>query len=281
MLNSSSETRQITGADSSIFAHYLTAWALTPDGNPLRTRSGHLLPVRHRGSAAMLKVAVKAKERFGGRLMKWWEGQGAARVLAHDGEAILLERAEGSSSLIEFACSGRDDEASRIICRVVAKLHTPRNKPPPELVPLSQWFSELETGANTHGGILRRSADTARALLAEPQDIRVLHGDIHHDNILDFGSRGWLVIDPKGLLGERGFDYANLFCNPNAGVALAPGRLELQVCVVSAAAGLAPQRLLQWILAWAGLSAVWFLFDGEDPKLQLAIAELAAAKLDR
>jgi len=52
-------------------------------------------------------------------------------------------------------------------------------------------------------------------LLADQHDVGVLHGDIHHGNILDFGPRGWLTIDPKGLIGERDFDYANLFCNPD------------------------------------------------------------------
>ena len=41
------------------------------------------------------------------------------------------------------------------------------------------------------------------ALAGEPHEIGVLHGDIHHGNILDFGARGWLAIDPKRLQGER------------------------------------------------------------------------------
>jgi streptomycin 6-kinase len=109
----------------------------------------------------------------------------------------------------------------------------------------------------------------------------VLHGDIHHGNILDFGERGWLVIDPKGLIGERGFDYANLFCNPDHGTATAPGRLVRQVEVVSEAAGLERRRLLQWILAWAGLSAVWHLSDGTTPETALEAAQLADAELRR
>jgi hypothetical protein len=48
----------------------------------------------------------------------------------------------------------------------------------------------------------------------ERRDVVVLHGDMHHENILKFSSRGWLAIDPKGLVGERGFDYANIFCKP-------------------------------------------------------------------
>jgi streptomycin 6-kinase len=59
-------------------------------------------------------------------------------------------------------------------------------------------------------------------LLAEPREVGVLHGDLHHGNVLDFGVRGWLAIDPKGLLGERGFDFANIFTNPISQIR--PGR---------------------------------------------------------
>jgi streptomycin 6-kinase len=108
----------------------------------------------------------------------------------------------------------------------------------------------------------------------------VLHGDIHHDNVLDFGARGWLVIDPKGLHGERGFDYANLFCNPETDIAVtAPDRFARRLDIVTERAGLERKRLLQWILAWAGLSAAWWLSDGVHPEIDFRIAELAAAAL--
>jgi streptomycin 6-kinase len=114
----------------------------------------------------------------------------------------------------------------------------------------------------------------------------VLHGDIHHGNILDFGARGWLAIDPKRLLGERAFEYANLFCNPDTDnptrpVATLPDRFTRRVAIVTSAAGLERRRLLQWILAWAGLSAAWFLGDGVAPKTDFKIAGLAAAELNR
>ena len=268
-----------------MFDKHLTRWKLISDGDPIATRSARLLPVRRQGEPAMLKVALDAEEACGGALMAWWEGQGAARVLAREGNAILLERATGKISLAELAQSGRDLEATRIICAVMAKLHAPRTQPLPNLVPLAQWFGDLAPAAAAHGGMLSLAAETACALLAEPRDVGVLHGDIHHDNILDFGERGWLAIDAKGLFGERGFDYANLFCNPDladpAHSATAPGQFEQRVAVVSAVAGLERRRLLQWILAWTGLSAAWFLLDGEAPAISLRIAALAAAKLRR
>src|SRR5688572_27241872 len=190
-----------------MFDEYLARWALTPDGDPIATPFSRLLPVRQQGAPAMLKIALEAEEKLGGRLMVWWDGQGAARVLAHDGDALLLERAMGYDSLSHFARHGRDDEASRILCGAIAKLHAVKKSPPADLIPLATWFADLWPFAAKHGGIWTHSAEVARELLAAPQDVVVLHGDIHHDNVLDFGSRGWLAIDPKRLIGERGFDY--------------------------------------------------------------------------
>jgi len=263
------------------FDDYLARWGLTPDGEPIATRSSDLLPVRRAGVPAMLKIAKEAEERWGGILMGWWGGDGAARVLAQEGDALLLQRATGERSLIEMARGGRDDEASRIICAVAARLHAPRGCPPPALIPLPRWFEALEPAAARHGGILSLAAATARELLAAPQEVVVLHGDIHHGNVLDFGPRGWLAIDPKRLVGERGFDFANLFCNPDLVVATAPGRLARQATVVAEAAGLDRRRLLRWILAWAGLSAAWHLEDGEEAGVALTVAWLAAAELAR
>lgn len=189
-------------------------------------------------------------------------------------------RADGNRSLIEMTRAGQDDEASRIICEVAAKLHRPRKTtPPPNLVPLDHWFSELQPAAERHGGILVRAAEAARHLLATPQEVWVLHGDLHHGNVLDFGGLGWRAIDPKGLIGERGFDFANIFCNPDFEIATAPGRLAHQAGVVAEAARLDRARLLQWILAYAGLSAAWTIGEGGDAGLALTVAEIAAAEI--
>ncbi len=263
-----------------MFAKYLSCWNLTPDGEPITTTTSHLLPVRFQNMPSMLKIALVPEEKGGGALMAWWEGNGAARVLARDDDAVLLERATGGKSLAEIACTSTDDdEACRIICTVVARLHALRDLPAPVVVPLTRWFEELAPAAETRGGILTLCAETARDLLAHPQDETVLHGDIHHGNILDFGERGWLAIDPKGLFGERGFDYANLFCNPDPKAATVPGRVARRADVVAAAAGLDRRRLLQWVLAWSGLSAAWMLSEGEAPAHALEVAAQAAVEL--
>jgi len=117
--------------------YYIDRWLLTPEGNAIVTRTSHLLTVRWQGVAAVLKIAVDAEEELGNELMAWWNGQGVPLVLAQEGKAILLERAQEVGSLAGLVRRGRDDDATRIICAVVGKLHLPKSRPIPNLNPLS------------------------------------------------------------------------------------------------------------------------------------------------
>ncbi|MFJ3260261.1 aminoglycoside phosphotransferase family protein [Pseudomonas sp. NPDC086581] len=263
------------------FQHVFSLWRLRAEGEPIITPSSHLLPVRWQGRAAMLKRALDVDERLGSKVLDWWDGDGAALVYAYDGDTILMERAEGSQSLMHMALNGEDDEASRIVCDVVRKLHQPREKPLPEVIGLREWFRDLAPAAVRYGELFPRCLETAEALLASEHDQCVLHGDIHHDNILDFGERGWRAIDPKRLHGERLFDYANLLCNPDLPTSRERTRFLRQLDVIVEHARVDRRRLLEWVLAFAGLSAAWFLDDGMAADSDLAVAHLAAAELDR
>ena len=55
----------------------------------------------------MLKLSLEEDERLGGAVMEWWDGDGAARVLAREEHALLLERATGYASLGDMARTGR------------------------------------------------------------------------------------------------------------------------------------------------------------------------------
>ncbi len=262
---------------------WLDRWRLTLDGQPFSTAyNSHLAPVLAGATPAMLKVAGGEEEQNGAKLMAWWAGDGAARVLVIDGPAVLLERVSGPASLAAMARSGLDDEATRILCATAARLHAPRATPPPEtLVPLASWHRSLAQAAEREGGVFAEAWAVAERLLAEPRDPVVLHGDLHHDNVLDGGERGWLAIDPKGLIGERGFEFANLFRNPGEDRALEPGRLRRQTRIVAEAAALDPGRLLAWTFTYAVLGAAWSLELGHDADAAtgLGIARIAKAEM--
>jgi streptomycin 6-kinase len=265
-------------------------WRLTDDGAFFTAGNSLLQPVLSEGRPAMLKIPLSehdhhqphsepsvtiGKAEAGFRLLACWEGKAAVKVYRYDAGALLMERAVGEGSLRRMVMDGREDEANTIVCGVVAQLHAHTCAETPGLTPLASWFRSLEKAASQHDGLFATCQAVADKLLRDPQDQLALHGDIHYDNILDSGNRGWIAIDPKGVIGERGFDYANLFCNPDIGVAASPGRLPKQARLVAGLAGLELSRLLQWIIAWAGLMASWMLEDKEDPTLPLLVAELA------
>jgi streptomycin 6-kinase len=270
-----------------LLASWRERWALTPDGPAFATPSSVLQPVESNGRPAFLKLATVAEEAAGGRVLRWWNGRGAAPVLAADGDALLLARATGDGDLAALAASGPDgdDAATRILCRAALRLHAVTDRPRPDgLVGLPRWFAELfehaEAHPYAHDCMFARAAAEARALLAAPEGDAVLHGDIHHGNVLDFGRDGWLAIDPKHLHGDPAFDFANILCNPSAQVALAPGRFERTVAVIAAETGIPRRRMLRWALAWAGLSAAWSERSGGDGSTATAVGLRAMRALD-
>ena len=259
-------------------AAWLRRWRLRPDGDPVTTASSTLMPVlTEHGEPAMLKLAHTEEEVRGGEFLAALDGHGAAPVLRRDGAALLTERATGERDLVEMVRGGRDDEATRALCDAAGRIHEASARiliaePAPRLVDLPTWFRHLLSHADDLSPLHRRGAAIAMELLGTPREAVALHGDLHHGNVLDFGERGWLAIDPKGLVGDRAFDYCNLLCNPSHDLALQPGRLERQFAVTVDASGLEPAHLARWLVAWCALSSTWFALD-DDP----ALADTAAA----
>jgi streptomycin 6-kinase len=268
-------------------ADHLGQWDLELIGEPWSTPSSRLALVRRRGGdAAVLKVPLLEEEQLGCRVLHWWGGDAAARVYEIDpAGAVLMERAEPGTPLLAMARSGRagDLQATAILIDAIQRLH--RHDPdgaPEGLRSLRSWFRELFSWADQVGGFYRRAADLADGLLDDQRDLRILHGDVHHENVIRFGPRrGWLAIDPKGLVGDPIFDYLTLLTNPGPEVVLGPGRFADQVKLIIERTGFERDRLLQWAMAWAGLSAAWNrqLDPVDDTKKVIEVGQLAERAL--
>ena len=196
--------------DFTALAYHVDLWRLQPDGIPFDTPQSWLLPVRHRSQPALLKICkASSDERHTAALLDFYAGDGAVRMILAKGPAVLMERACGVRSAWALATEGCDDEAADILGGVVKRLHAPRQgKPPTGLITLPDWFSVLFRRRG-QSMLFAKAADTADELLASPTDQGVLHGDLHHNNVVHDTTRGWLAIDPKGLWGERAYDVAN------------------------------------------------------------------------
>jgi streptomycin 6-kinase len=239
-----------------VLAARLRAWRVEPVAEAFRTPSSLLVPGVRDGVPVMLKVPLVEEERRGGRLLEWWGGRGAVPVLERDDDAVLMVRATGARSLVSMAGDGHDPAATAVLVDAATALHA-HGLPPDDLglVPLRVWFRDL-VDHEQKDPLLTRASAVAREVLEATRDGEVvaLHGDLHHGNVLDLGDR-WAAIDPKGLVGHRAFDVANVFCNPDERTALA--HLEERLETVAARADLERSLLAAWVVAWCGLSLVW------------------------
>jgi len=267
-----------------------TRWSLADAALIADTRICQVFRVRQAdGSAAALKLLKPhgADEIVGARLMQWWGGEGAARIIAIEGRAILMEWLDGGPLGDLVRRDGRDTEVTAILCDVLAGLHRPHRTPPRGLEPLERRFAPLFEGRPedwpvSHRAMAARAVALATALLATTTEAIPLHGDFHHDNIVG-SARGWLAIDPKGVLGDPHYDVANVFLNPYGAGALAqqPERIDGLADVFAARLGFDRKRTLQWAAAHCALSECWNRQDGGEGDFNLIMLPLLLAAADR
>jgi streptomycin 6-kinase len=236
-----------------------------------------------------LHAVIKALKPFddvedelrGAHYLAWRNGEGTVRLLGLEGQSMLLEYA-GETMLSHVLDTEGDAAATEIAAEVMTRLLSPSDRAfPLDLQPLRERFSSLfrKASADRTAGLASlyiEAAETAERLLAAPHDVRPLHGDLHHENILH-GERGWLAIDPKGVLGDPAFDAANMFYNPldRDDLCLDPERIARMAESFSKTLGQDAPRLLDHAIAYGCLSAAWHAEDGngKDESRELAVAE--------
>jgi streptomycin 6-kinase len=239
-------------------------WDLVADwAFPLSYR--YVEPVRRAdGTAAVLRLGPPEDPEFERELdaAEWFGGRGAPKVLAIDRGrgAILLERVWPGTTL--------DAEPEDAVVPAAAAVMRALWDPPGDDCPfptVQEWGRSLEPGS--------RAAGVFAELCDSMEPPVVLHGDLHHFNLLRADGHGWLAIDAKGVVGEPAYETGALLRNPK------PVRLERRVLQRRAdrlceALGFDRSRVYGWAYAQAVLSAAWSVEDGEDPSYALAVAEL-------
>lgn len=269
-------------ADSSTFP---PRWQIQSAELQVETFSSRIWNVRVQDGTPAIVKALKpfddmADELRGAHYLSWRAGVGAVRLLDIDGSRMLLEHG-GDTLLTQVLDEQGDVHAAEVIAEVLARILSPSDMlPPADLQPLKDRFASLFVKAssgriNGDAGLYREAAELASGLLAQPWELRPLHADLHHDNIVR-GPRGWLVIDPKGVYGDPAFEAANVFYNPlgRDDLCLDPERIARLAEVLARAIGQTPRRLLDFAVAYGCLSAAWHAGDANerDEKRELAVA---------
>jgi len=254
-------------------------WSLVPDGPVIEARSGWIAFMRQGPDRRALKILrADSDEMSGLYALAHYDGVGAVKLLAHAGRALLLERIEPGQKLAEYVLAGDDDRATAILCDVMQALH--RSGPPAADFPLVEaWGESLADYQRTNGPLPCRLVERAEVLYRElcgSQGPRVLlHGDLHHDNVLYHAQRGWLAIDPKGVLGEPAYETGAGLRNPTVDVALfaTPAIIDRRVRILCERLLLDRARVLGWCFAQAVLAAIWAVENGTEDERGIATAQ--------
>ncbi|MET7319314.1 aminoglycoside phosphotransferase family protein [Streptomyces sp. NPDC005549] len=246
-------------------AGFLRRWELRLDGPSMHGWAALVLPVVCRdGTEAVLKLQILDAETEGEPLaLRVWDGDGAVRLLDHDAATgtMLLERLDSGRMLSHVEDSR---EAVLVIARLLA--HLTATPAPPGVRRLGDIAKRmLERTPETLERIpdpadRRLVADCAaavREVADEPGD-RLLHWDLHYENVLAADRAPWLAIDPKPLAGDPGFDLLPALDNRYD-----PDETRWRFDAMTDVLGLDRERARAWSLGRVLQNSLWNVEDGD------------------
>lgn len=253
-----------------LLAEIAGRWGLTL-GPPFELSYNYVAPVeRADGTRAVLKLGVARRPGLLSEIdaLRHYAGRGACRLLAADETlgAMLLERLHPGHTMVAFA-EADDEAATRAVAQVMDRLWAP---PPRDhrYRSVDDWAHSLAELRTHYGGttgpfpaaLVDRAESLFTELLASQAAPVVLHGDLHHLNILAAGPDEWRAIDPQGVVGEPAYEIGAFMRNPAPGIgswADLPRVLERRIAIFAETLGLDRQRIHGWAFAQAMLNAWW------------------------
>jgi streptomycin 6-kinase len=239
----------------------------------------------HDGAQVVLKAGVPNRElRTEIAALRTFDGEGAVRLLAAEPDlgALLLERLQPGTPVLQLT---NDEQATAIAAQVMQQLWKPA--PANHIFPsVSDWAAGLGRLWERFGGstgpfpheLVEAAESHFRELIGTTQNVVLLHGDLHHWNILSDQRRPWLAIDPKGVIGEPAYEVGAWLRNPFPQILEMANPQEIisrRINQFEEILGFEHEHIFGWAVAQAVLSA-WWSYEERDPGWQagLAIAEL-------
>ncbi|MFD2329423.1 aminoglycoside phosphotransferase family protein [Cohnella sp. GCM10020058] len=222
------------------------------------------------GKPAVLKCSFMKEELAREvSVLRDYEGRGAIRVLEADEETgvVLLESANPGKPLSSME---DDSQATAIFCEVFRRLQLPATagKPYPSI---KQHFAAIERYRERYDDDKRsaplpeswveNAEECLQYLIATTSENVLLHGDLHHGNILRHGE-DWAVIDPKGIVGDIHFDTIQYLLNYEDQGGHRDQVLRNRIAIMADWLGLDPRRIAMWGVARGVLEATWTIEDG-------------------
>lgn len=237
------------------------------------------------GTRGDIPVVLKLSKHPGdewnsGDVLRAFNGDGVVKVYESEGGAVLLERLDPGDELVTLVRRGDDDAANDILSRVMQKMA--HHIPPEDSPTVFDWARGFDrywqSGASQLPADLVHQAQNLYLSLANSQGrTMLLHGDLQHYNVIFDSRRGWVAIDPKGIVGELEYEIGAIIRNPVEHFELfdAPEIIQRRIRFLANALSLDQQRALAWSFAQAVLSAIWDIEDGFSTRISQHTLKLA------
>ena len=197
--------------------------------------------------------------------LKCFAGFGAVKMLVEDDKILLLERAVPGTSLKDYF-PNQEDESIKITCGIMKKLHQVNSPVASDVPHIKDWLTALDKNLPIPDEYLKKARELRDYLLQTSKLDVLLHGDMHHDNLLQ-NSNNWVVIDPKGVIGEPAYEVAAFIRNPIGELlnhADVINIIQNRITCFAKFLELPSQRILDWCFVQAVLAWVWAIEDGCD-----------------
>lgn len=137
---------------------------------------------------------------------------GAAQVLATEDGMLLLEQVLPGTSLKSYFPQN-DHEAMHVACDVIKLLHQAPAPESSKFPHINIYLKTLNKNYSIPTQYINKAKEILNQLIQTSDKQVLLHGDLHHENILKNGN-SWVVIDPKGIIGEPAYEIATFIYNP-------------------------------------------------------------------
>lgn len=244
------------------------AWNIAVE-DTLETPSSILVFGNRNGQSVVLKVIRQPGDEWrSGEVLQAFSGRGIVKAYDFVDGAVLLERLHPATSLAELALSGRDEEATEILADVMQRMAHPRTSLD-SFMTVQNWgegFARYLASSDQQisRDLVEQAQHTYSELCASQQNVRLLHGDLQHYNVLYDAARGWTAIDPKGVVGEIEYEIGASLRNPYECPELctASATIARRLKCYEMRLKLNAERGLRWSFAQAVLSAIWLVEDG-------------------
>lgn len=203
------------------------------------------------------------------------------KLIKREEDILILEALTPGTTLKDLYIKD-ETKATHILCAVVADLqkhqacpykHSYKHYPT-----LADLLTKLDEPFNLPKAVVEKAKALGNNLLASSDRKVLLHGDLHHENVL-LSENGWKAIDPMGYIGDPIYEVCAYVLNPFPVLIEFPKAKELidaRIELIAKTLKFNEQRVRDWVFIKNVICWIWSIEDNLSTTYNEQLASLMA-----